>query len=85
MTELFYSDQAREHLENLETEPAQRLVAKFEEAADWTDHRLNSLSNSAYYSLRAGDYRAIINWDRDADALTMVAAGHRRNIYDRYL
>lgn len=85
MTDLFYSDQAREHLEQLETEPAQRLVAKFEEAADWTDHRLDSLSNSPYYSLRAGDYRAIIDWDHDADSLTMIAAGHRRNIYDRNL
>ena len=35
--------------------------------------------------LRAGDYRAIITWDRSEDLLRVEAVGHRRNIYDRHL
>jgi mRNA interferase RelE/StbE len=38
-----------------------------------------------HYKLRAGDYRAIITWDRDEDVLIVEAVGHRRNVYDRHL
>nr|WP_231186385.1 type II toxin-antitoxin system RelE/ParE family toxin [Haladaptatus sp. DYF46] len=38
-----------------------------------------------YYKLRAGDYRAIITWNRNDDVLIVEAVGHRRNIYDRHL
>ena len=39
----------------------------------------------SYNILRAGDYRAIITWDRSDDPLRVEAVGHRRNIYDRHL
>ncbi|WP_459825922.1 type II toxin-antitoxin system RelE family toxin [Halorubrum luteum] len=55
------------------------------QAKDWTSHRLEKLSGYPYYKLRAGDYRAIITWDRDDDVLIVEAVGHRRNIYDRHL
>jgi|AntDeeMinimDraft_5_1070356.scaffolds.fasta_scaffold01315_6 mRNA interferase RelE/StbE len=81
MTDILYSDTALEQLETLDSEASERLVSKLEEAAEWTEHRLSSLSNSSYYSVRAGDYRAIVDWDRDTDELRVLAAGHRRNVY----
>lgn len=85
MADILYSDRALEQLEDLETEHSKRIVSKLEEATEWTEHRLRSLSNSPYYSVRAGDYRAIVDWDRDTDELRVLAAGHRRNVYDRNL
>lgn len=85
MTDILYSDTALEQLENLDSEAAARLVSKIEEATEWTEHRLSSLTNSPYYSVRAGDYRAIVDWDREADEIRVLAAGHRRNVYDRNL
>jgi mRNA interferase RelE/StbE len=85
VTDLDYSERAVEHLEGLEREHARRLVNKLEEACEWTEHRLRTLSGTPYYSVRAGDYRAIVDWDRENDVLLVKAAGHRRNIYDRYL
>ncbi|GAB3410381.1 hypothetical protein GCM10027435_00940 [Haloparvum alkalitolerans] len=58
---------------------------KVDEATEWTDHRLEPLAGYPYYKLRAGDYRAIITWDRSNDRLIVEAVGHRRNVYDRYL
>jgi mRNA interferase RelE/StbE len=43
------------------------------------------LTGWPYYKLRAGDYRAIITWDRENDRLVVEAVGHRRNVYDRHL
>lgn len=54
-------------------------------AKDWTDHRLEPLSGYPYYTLRAGDYRAIITWNRNDDRIRVEAVGHRRTIYDRKL
>jgi mRNA interferase RelE/StbE len=56
-----------DQLENLDSSVRERIVDKVEEATEWTEHRLKSLSGSEFYSLRAGDYRAIIDWDREDD------------------
>lgn len=85
MTDVEITSQADEHLEGLESEARERVLKKLAEAKDWTEHRLEPLSGYPYYKLRAGDYRAIITWDRDADRLVVEAVGHRRNVYDRHL
>ena len=85
MTEVEYTEQAIGHLENLDAQVADRVMNKVDEATDWTEHRLERLSGYPYYKLRAGDYRAIITWDRNDDVLTVEAIGHRRNVYDRHL
>ena len=85
MTDVEITSQADDHLEQLETEARERLLKKLAEAQDWTEHRLEPLSGYPYYKLRAGDYRAIVTWDRDDDVLLVEAVGHRRNVYDRHL
>ena len=85
MTEVEYTEKAIDHLEDLDSHVADRVMNKVDEATDWTEHRLEPLSGYPHYKLRAGDYRAIITWDRSADLLRVEAVGHRRNIYDRHL
>jgi hypothetical protein len=45
-------------------------VKKLDEAKDWTAHRLEKLTGYPYYKLRAGDYRAIITWNRGTTSLS---------------
>jgi len=85
MTAVEYTEQALEHLEGFEHHVADRIMNKIEEATEWTEHRLEGLSGYPYYNVRAGDYRAIITWDRERDVLIVEAVGHRRNVYDRHL
>jgi mRNA interferase RelE/StbE len=85
MTDVEYTEQAIEHLESLDPQVADRVMNKVDEAREWTEHRLEPLSGYPYYKLRAGDYRAIVTWDRDADRFVVEAVGHRRNVYDRHL
>jgi mRNA interferase RelE/StbE len=85
MTEVEWTPKALDLLDGLDSEAQERLVTKLDEATDWTSHRLDKLTGYPYYKLRAGDYRAIITWDRDDDRLVVEAVGHRRNIYDRHL
>lgn len=85
MTDVEYTEQALNHLSELENHVADRVLNKVNEATEWTEHRLERLSGYPYYKLRAGDYRAIITWDRENDVLVVEAVGHRRNVYDRHL
>lgn len=85
MTDVEYTEKALDHLGALDPQVADRVMNKVDEATDWTEHRLDPLSGYPYYKLRAGDYRAIISWDREADVLRVEAVGHRRNVYDRHL
>ena len=84
MTEIEWTPKAIELLEGLDTEAQERLVKKLVGPKDWTSHRVEKLTGYPYYKLRAGDYRAIITWNRDQDVLIVEAVGHRRNIYDRH-
>ena len=85
MTDVEITPQADKHLEGLDPEARERVLTKLGETQDWTEHRLDPLSGWPYYKLRAGDYRAIVTWDREADVLVVEAVGHRRNVYDRHL
>jgi len=85
MTDVEITLQANEHLEGLDPEPRERILKKLAEAQEWTDHRLDPLTGWPYYKLRAGDYRAVITWDKENDLLVVEALGHRRYIYDRHL
>jgi len=85
MTEIVITAQAEEHLDDLDAAPRERILKKLGEAREWTEHRLDALSGWDYYKLRAGDYRAIVTWDRENDRVVVEAVGHRRNVYDRHL
>ena len=85
MTEVEITPQAAEHLDGLEQNARERVLKKLAEAREWTDHRLDPLTGWPYYTLRAGDYRVILTWDKARDLLVVEAVGHRRNVYDRHL
>ena len=61
-----------------------QIMKKLRSIEDFSDHYLKRLSDSPYYRLRIGDYRVIIDWQRDEhpDVLFVRDIGHRRNIYD---
>ena len=85
MTDVEVTPNANDQLKQLDSEARERVLKKLAEARDWTEHRLDPLTGWPYYKLRAGDYRAIITWDRENDRLVVEAVGHRRNVYDRHL
>lgn len=85
MTDVAFTTKGRETLEALDESVQDRVLGKLEEAAEWTEHRLEKLSGWNYYRLRIGDYRAIVTWNREDDRIVVEVVGHRRNVYDRHL
>lgn len=85
MTAVEITAKADDHLDGLDSDAREQVLKKLNQAKEWTDHHVDPLSGWPYYKLRAGDYRAIITWDREEDVLLVEAVGHRRNVYDRHL
>lgn len=84
MAEIDVSDSAADWLREAEPDVRDRIMKKLRSIEDFPDHYLRRLSNSPYYRLRVGDYRVVIDWQREEnpEVLFIREIGHRRNIYD---
>jgi mRNA interferase RelE/StbE len=84
MAEIEYSSRAVEWLEGAEPDARGQVRNKLEQAVDFPEHFLKRLTDSPYYRLRAGDYRAVVDWRRDADpeVLFVREIGHRDGFYE---
>lgn len=85
MAEVRLTPRANDLLADLSTEARERLVEALRRAGEQPRRELRPLDGYPYFSVRSGDYRALIDWDREAEVLWVFAAGHRRNVYDRHL
>jgi mRNA interferase RelE/StbE len=83
MVDVVISETAEKELNSLDSDVKDRIVSKMlDEVASDPKRYIKPLQNSPHGSVRAGDYRVIVEWDRDADHLRIHDVGHRRNIYD---
>lgn len=81
MTEVLLSERARDRLGDLEPEVRERIKDALRELTP--DRDLSRLSGKDVDKLRVGDYRVIVDWDRDENTVYVLTLGHRRNVYDR--
>lgn len=68
-------------LDEQQPDLAQRIRDKLRRAGEKPDHFLTRLQGRDTYRLRIGDYRAEIEWDKQADELRVVQIGHRDGFY----
>lgn len=84
MARISISKRARDQLESLDPPIQERMTEKLRQAGEYPEHFLEPLTGYHYYKVRAGDYRAIVEWQRNTDQLRVHAVGHRSTIYDRF-
>lgn len=82
MPDVEYSERAAQWLRDAEPDVADQVLKRLEQARDFPDHFLKPMSGYTYHILRAGDYRAIIDWRRENEVLFVREIGHRSSIYD---
>ena len=70
-----------ETLEQFETDDAERIITKLEDIEDFPDHFLDRLKNHPGYKLRVGDFRVLIDWDKDDEMLYAIDAFERKKEY----
>jgi len=81
--EIIWSDSAIRQLRKLDRSVARRIFEKVGELEE-TPHRfVQKLVNSPYYRLRVGDYRVILDIQRDVLRILVLKVGPRESAYDR--
>jgi len=79
--EVVLTETVFEALEQLETEAADRIISKLEEIEDFPDHFLDRLKDHPGYKLRVGDFRVLVDWDKENEILYAIDAFERKNEY----
>lgn len=79
MTDVRVHEDVRDYLDGHQEE--QRIKDKLREAAQNPARYLKRLSNRDEYSLRIGDYRPIIDWDKQNDRLRVLEVDKRDTVY----
>lgn len=72
----------QEQLNDVPADLRERVKDKLRDAGNRPDHYLKRLSNRDDYSVRIGDYRAIVEWDKADGVLYVTDFGHRDGVYD---
>ena len=77
--------EAKADLKKLSKDAAERIVRKLlwvAENMESVDHEALKGQWSGLFRWRVGDYRAIYAIDHELRLISLVAAGHRRDVYD---
>jgi len=82
MAEVRLAVSVRDDLEDYPADLRERIKDKLRDAGDRPDRHLKPLTGRDDYSVRIGDYRAIVDWDKQDGILYVTDVGPRRNIYD---
>lgn len=78
---LEYTETIQETLEELEREDARRIIKKLDDIQDFPGHYLDRLKNHPGYKLRVGDYRVLVDWDKDDETLYAIDVFERKREY----
>lgn len=79
--EILISDRASKQLKKLPLEIQQRILNSLERIRARPEDHLKRLVGDPAYSLRVGDYRVLIDLEKDKLILLVIKVGHRKNIY----
>ncbi len=87
--QLRYSSAALHALKKLPREVALKFVAAFGDLADEQDprlyvKRLQGTGNPPFYSLRIGQYRAIMSIIDEVMVIHVIEIGHRSGVYRKF-
>ena len=83
MYELTFEKRALHNLNNLEENIKKRIWDKLQQCKENPFRFLKPLVEVKGFSLRIGDYRVIIDVQKEIKILNVLKIGHRKNIYDR--
>ena len=80
--EILYSDMAEEDLSKIDKTTAARIKKRLETIRPNPYIYVKRLSGVELFSLRAGDYRVIMDIKNNKMIIFVVKIGHRKSIYE---
>ena len=80
--EVLFSDLALKQLRKLDREMSQRILTTIERIRIRPDTYIRKLIGDEGYRLRVGNYRVILDIDKEQLVILILRIGHRRNVYE---
>ena len=81
--EIIFSQKAKKQLFKLEKVIQERIISALERIRIRPEAYVTKLVGDPGYKLRVGDYRVIMDIDKDNLLILVIKVGHRRNIYGK--
>ena len=79
---VLFSDLALKQLRKLDREMRQRIITTIERIRIRPDTYIRKLVGDEGYRLRVGNYREILDIDKEQLVILILRIGHRRNVYE---
>lgn len=79
--EIVFTETAKRQLSKLEKDLQKRIVSTLERIRIRPEDYLIKLVGYPVYKLRVGDYRVIIDLDKNQLLILVIKVGHRKNVY----
>ena len=80
--QVIFSDLALKQLRKLDREIGQRIISALERIRIRPDAYVKKLVGDEGYRIRVGNYRVILDLDKEKLIILVLRIGHRRNVYD---
>ena len=82
MYELVFTDKVLKQLEKLERDIKERILATLERIRIRPEAYVKKLVGDSGFRVRVGDYRVLIDIDKNKLIINILELGHRKNIYN---
>lgn len=80
---MLLSDLALKQLRKIDKEIRMRIISTLERIRIRPEAYIRKLVGEEGYRLRVGDYRIILDLDKEQLLVLVLRIGHRKNVYDR--
>jgi len=81
--QIFFTDKAKKQLEKLEKVNQERIIKSLQRIRIRPEAHVTKLVGDPGYKLRVGDYRVILEIEKDKLIILVLIIGHRKNIYGK--
>ena len=82
MYEIIFSEKAKKQLEKLERNIQERILQSLERIKMRPEAFVTKLVGDPAYKFRVGDYRILLDIDKEKMHILVIKVGHRKNVYD---
>ena len=79
--EIIFTDTSRKQFKKLEKDIQERIVKALERIRIRPESHVKKLVGDLGYRLRVGEYRVILDIEKDKLIILVIKIGHRKNIY----
>ncbi len=81
MFDILWSESAAKELKKLDRSVAKQIFQKVSELKENPYRNVKKIIGSPYFRLRVGDYRVIIDIQKEVLRVLVLKVGHRKSIY----